>query len=138
MNSALVKRKIRRRLPPYFGFSLLAEGLAVGALIHSGIGLMGADQDPLQRAEVCILAVMGTLLDSTFNALVCMAIHNFVPPFLMMDLDCPYAQKTYISLSLAIDFFSGIQYNISGICEFSQICIMKGGNTVFEKKGILP
>ena len=77
MNSALVKRKIRRRVPPYFGFSLLAEGLAVGALIHSGIGLMGADQDPLQGAEVCILAVMGALCDGAFNALVCMAVHEF-------------------------------------------------------------
>ena len=99
---------------------------------------MGTNQNPLQGAEVCILAVMGALLNSTLNALVCMAIHGFVPPFLMMDLDCPDMQKRYISLTLTIDFFSEIQYNISGICEFSQICIMKGGNPVFEKKGILP
>ena len=76
MNSALVKRKIRRRLPPYFGFSLLAEGLAVGALIHSGIGLMGADQDPLQGAVVGIGAVMCALLNGAFDALVCVAIHK--------------------------------------------------------------
>ena len=37
---------------------------------------------------------------------------------------------------LTIDFFSESQYNICGVCEFSQICIMKGGNPVFEKKGI--
>ena len=81
MNSALVKRKIRRRLPPYLSSSLLAEGLAVGALIHSGIGLMGADQDPLQGAVIGILAVMCTLLNSTLNRLVCMAIHSLYPPF---------------------------------------------------------
>ena len=56
--------------------SLLAEGLAVSALIHGGICLMGAYQDPLQRAKVGILAVMGALLDSTLNALVCMTIHR--------------------------------------------------------------
>ena len=58
-------------------FSLCAEGLAVGALIYSGVGLMGAHQNTLQRAEVGILAVMLALLDSTFNALICMAIHSF-------------------------------------------------------------
>ena len=99
---------------------------------------MGAYQDPLQRTEVCILAVMGALLNGTLNALVCVTIHGLIPPFSVMDLDYPNRQKTYISFMLTIDFFSKRQYNISGICEFSQICIMKGGNPVFEKKGILP
>ena len=55
---------------------LLAEGLAVGALIHGGIYLVGADQDAVQGAEVCVLAVVGALSYSTLNALVCMAIHR--------------------------------------------------------------
>ena len=97
MNPFPVKRKIRRRLPPYLCFSLLTEGLAVGALVHSGICLMGANQDPLQGAVIGILAVMGTLLNSTLNRLVCMAIHSLYPPFLVMNLDCPGASKTYIS-----------------------------------------
>jgi len=117
---------------------LLAEGLAVGALVCGGIGLVSTDQDPLQRAVICILAVVLALLDSTLNALVCMAIHGVILLFSVMELGCPRYGKTYISLMLMIDFFSAIQYNISGICEFSQICIMKGGNPVFEKKGILP
>ena len=81
MNLLFVKRKIRRRLPPYLRFSLLAEGLAVGALVHGRVCLMGTNQNTLQRAEVGILAVMGALLDSTLNALVCMAIHSLSSSF---------------------------------------------------------
>ena len=97
MNPFSVKRKIRRRLPPYWQVSLLPEGLAVGALVHSGVGLMGANQNPLQGAVIGILAMMGTLLNSTLNRLVCMAIHSLYPPFLVMNLDCPRAPKTCIS-----------------------------------------
>ena len=75
MNSFCVKSEIRRLLPPYLPFSLCAEGLAVGALVSSGIGLMGAYQDPLQGAEIGVLAVMLALLNGTLNALVCMAVH---------------------------------------------------------------
>ena len=82
MNSALVKRKIRRRLPPYFGFSLLAEGLAVGALIHGRVCLMGANQDLVQGAVVLVAAMMGALSDGTFDTLVSMAIHNERPPLI--------------------------------------------------------
>ena len=99
---------------------------------------MGAYQDPLQRAEVGILAMIGALLNSTFNALVCMAVHSVFLLIFRMILEFPQNTKTYISFMLMIDFFSKIQYNISGICEFSQICIMKGGTPVFEKKGTLP
>ena len=118
--------------------SLLAEGLAVGALVCGGIGLVGAHQDPVQRAVICLLAMVLALLNSTLNALVCMTVHGIILLLFVMELECPHSEKTYISFRLTIDFFSGIQYNISGICEFSQICIMKGGNPVFEKKGILP
>ena len=55
---------------------LLAEGLAVGALVHSRICLMGTHQDALQGAEVCVLAVVCTLCNGAFNALVCMAVHS--------------------------------------------------------------
>ena len=33
-----------------------------------------------------------------------------------------------------IDFFSEVQYNICGICEFSQICIMKDGYPSLKRK----
>jgi len=99
---------------------------------------MGTNQDPLQGTVICILAVMGALLDSTLDTLVCMAIHGVILLFSVMGLGCPEYGKTYISGMLTIDFFPYSQYNSYGICEFSQICIIKGGYPVFEKKGILP
>ena len=58
---------------------LLAEGLAVGALVHGGIHLMGADHNAVQRAVVLILTVMGALTDGAFDALVSIAVHaNFL------------------------------------------------------------
>ena len=48
---------------------------------------MGTNQDPLQTAEVRILAVMGALLNSTLNALVCMAIHGDILLIFVMLLD---------------------------------------------------
>ena len=56
--------------------SLLAEGLAVGALIHGGIRLMGAYQDPIQRAVVLTGAVMGALVYGALDALVGMTVHK--------------------------------------------------------------
>ena len=55
---------------------LLAEGLAVGALIHGGIQLVGAHQNPIQGAVIFGIAVIGTLLDGAFDALVCLAAHG--------------------------------------------------------------
>ena len=55
---------------------LFPEGHAVGALVHSGIGFVGAHQDPVQGAVVLILTVVRTLLNGAFDALVCVIIHN--------------------------------------------------------------
>ena len=88
---------------------------------------MGTYQNAVQGAEVCVLAMMRALLNSTLDALVCMAIHSVTPPFLNIALEYPQFCKTYISSVLTIDFFPESQYNICGICEFSQICIIKGG-----------
>ena len=60
----------------HLGSLLLAEGLAVGALVCGGVHLMGAHQDLLQRTVVLMTAVMGALLDGTFNALVCVTVHS--------------------------------------------------------------
>ena len=60
-------------LPP---FPLaLAEGLAVGALVLSGVGLMGAHQDAVQGAVVLAVAMVCAGLDGAFDALVGMAVH---------------------------------------------------------------
>jgi len=54
---------------------LLSEGLAVGALIHGGVALVGANQNAIQGAVVCLITVMSTLLNGTFNALICVTVH---------------------------------------------------------------
>ena len=55
---------------------LLAERLAVGALIHGGIQLVGAHQNPIQGAVIFGIAVIGTLLDGAFDALIGLAAHG--------------------------------------------------------------
>ena len=55
---------------------LLAEGLAVGALVNGGIGLVGAYKNTIQRTVVFGVAVIGALLNGAFNALVGVAVHD--------------------------------------------------------------
>ena len=62
--------------------SALTEGLAVGALIHGGVYLVGAHQNAVQRAVVLFFAVMGALVHGALNALVGMTIHCF---FLLLN-----------------------------------------------------
>ena len=75
---------------------LLAEGHAVGALIHAGVGFVSTHKDPIQRAEVLSIAMMGALLDGAFNALVGVAIHRFVPPFSLMFSVFPFLHKSFV------------------------------------------
>ena len=58
------------------GNSLPVEGHAVGALIHSGIALVGTHQNPVQGAVILAAAVMGALMHGAFNGLVGVTIHN--------------------------------------------------------------
>ena len=58
-------------------FLLLSEGLTVGTLVHSGVCLVGAHQDPVQGAVVLGVAVVGASLHGAFNALICMTVHRF-------------------------------------------------------------
>ena len=53
----------------------LAEGHAVGALIHGGIAFVGADHNAIQCAVIFVLAVVCALMNGAFNALVCFAVH---------------------------------------------------------------
>ena len=57
-------------------FLLLAEGHAVGALIDSGVHFVGTHQDLVQGAEVLVATMVGTLLNGTFDTLVCMTVHR--------------------------------------------------------------
>lgn len=56
------------------------EALAVGALIHGGMGLMGSHLDLVQRAVVVAVAVVRTGPDGAGNAVVGM-FHSLYPPF---------------------------------------------------------
>ena len=55
---------------------LLTERHAVGALIHGGVHFMGTHQDFVQRTEVLMATMVGTLLDSAFDAFVGMTVHR--------------------------------------------------------------
>ena len=55
---------------------LLAEGHAVGALVHGGAALVGAHQNTLQGAVVLAVTVMGAAADGALDALVGMAVHS--------------------------------------------------------------
>ena len=81
-------------MPPHSFDSLLAEGLAVGALIHGGIYFMGTDQDLVQRAVVCLIAVVGALVHSTFDAFIGIAIHSLFSSFSCDDLSMRNEAKT--------------------------------------------
>ena len=56
---------------------LLAEGLAVGALIHGRVCLVGAHQNTIQGAEVLGIAVVCAGLYGAFNTLVGIGVHVF-------------------------------------------------------------
>lgn len=69
--------KLRQRNAAAITFALLlAEGHAVGALVNSGIHFMGTHHDFIQGAVVFVLTMVGTLLDGTLDALVCMTVHR--------------------------------------------------------------
>lgn len=70
-----------RRLCRVRPFLLLAEGQAVGALVHGGVALMGADAHLLQGAVVLSAAVMGAVLDGAGNAFV--GVHIVCSSFLL-------------------------------------------------------
>ena len=74
---------------------LLAERLAVGALIHSRILLVGTHQNPVQGAVVFGIAVVSTLLNGAFNALVCLAVHIISSFNLGSQIVCPFVRKKY-------------------------------------------
>ena len=70
-NSANQSKKAPgRNRPGAAGYSALAEGLAVGALVFGGIVLVRADLNSLKRAVVLAAAVVGALLDCAGDAVV--------------------------------------------------------------------
>ena len=56
---------------------LLPEGHAVGALVLGRITLMSANQNAIQRAVVCLSAVVCALMHGALDGLVSIAVHDF-------------------------------------------------------------
>ena len=65
--------------------SSLAEGLAVSALVLSGVSLVSTHQDPIQGAEVFVLAVIGALLYGAFDTFVGVMIHKEILLFIWVQ-----------------------------------------------------
>lgn len=63
-------------LPAIFFTLFLTEGHTVGALVHSGVGFVSANQDLFQGAVVSLVAVMCALLNGAFDAFICIAVHS--------------------------------------------------------------
>ena len=92
-NHIFVKKKIAVKHHRNLVFLLLTEGHAVGALIHSGVCLMSAHHDTLQRAVVLVGTVVCTLSNGAFDALVGIAIHSLFLLFFVILKVCPKTQN---------------------------------------------
>ena len=97
-------------LPPQRKNLLCPERLTVGALVLSGVGLVGTHQDPVQRAVVLSVAVIGTGLDGAFDALVGMAVHTEFLLLFWYSLSMAAMQKRIQEKSVNIAFFGGLCY----------------------------
>ena len=84
--SSFVKKNCGGYCRRICAFLLLAEGLTVGALVHSGVLLVGTHQDAIQRAIVLGVAMVSALLYGALNTLVGMAIHGLFLLFLIYGL----------------------------------------------------
>ena len=107
----------------------LAEGLAVSALIHGGICLVGTNQNTVQAAVIFIAAMMRTLLNGAFNALICVTIHRVILLYLgdRNSISCSVCimQTAGYFLVVTIDNCDASQYNSCGKCKFSKEVIPK-------------
>ena len=105
---------------------LLPERLAVSALIHREICLVGTHQDLVQGAVVLVLTVISTLLDGTFDTLVCVTIHsNFLLLFIVSSSMCGlfgnYAGKYFQGCICAI-FMIWLKKEIEGGMDDGEDC----------------
>jgi len=94
---------------------------------------MSTHQDSLQGAEICLTAVVGALLDSTFNALVCVAVHNHSSFF----GNGVSINENAAIMHVIIDNLRILLYNtLRKLCFHTNIT--KDEKPSFEKKGKLP
>jgi hypothetical membrane protein len=89
---------------------LLAEGLAVGALVLGGICLVGTHQNPVQGAVILAVAMIGAGLDGAFNALVCMAVHSCILLFILYGISMALIRKSIQEKTVNLAFCDGLCY----------------------------
>ena len=109
LNSTLTPKKAQKQKAAAFAAAnglLLAEGLAVGALIDSGVTFVGAHQDAVQGAVILGVAVVSALLDGAFDTLVCIAVHGL---FLLL-LDYGFIMCLRGKYIQAVEIFHKIWY----------------------------
>ena len=114
-------------------YLLLPEGHAVSTLLHSGIALVGAYQDLVQRTVVGFITVISTLPDSTLNALVCVTIHDFFLLLLRMVLVWLNIQKPYAFSCFALTFTLGTFIIFAENLRFEG-SIIESGSAAFRKE----
>ena len=71
---------------------------------------MGAHQDPVQRAVVFILAMVSALLDSTFDAFICVTVHKEILLFIGFGNSMAMQGKSILEMVSKVAFFSGMCY----------------------------
>lgn len=98
---------------------------------------MSAYHDPIQGTVVGICTVVCALLHSTFDALVCIVVHNLYLLLCVMVLVWYKLRKAYIFPAGIIDISAANLYNISGKIYFSTKMYIKS-HKALEKKGNLP
>ena len=91
-------------------FLSLAEGLAVGTLVHGRIGLVGAHQNPVQRAVVLGIAMVCAGLDGTLNALIGVVVHGSLLLFNEFGISMSGVRKTIHTNCSNIDFYGDLWY----------------------------
>ena len=80
-NFRFVKQKINAAAQAAAFYLALAEGLAVGALILGRIHFVSTHHDFIERAEVFVFCMMGTLLNGARNtAIGLLVFHKIILP----------------------------------------------------------
>ena len=106
------------------------KGLAVGALFFGWVGFVGAYLNFTQRAVVLFLCVVSALLNGTFDTLVYVTCHGFLPPESLFGGTAIIINRLYIFIRcIAHTYFSEYCGN-----NLEQIQLFQYGNKNKQRK----
>ncbi len=88
------------------------KGLAVGALFFGWVGFVGAYLNFTQRAVVLFLCVMSALLNGTFDTLVYVTCHGFLPPESLFGGTAIIINRLYIFIRSAVHAYFSEYLNL--------------------------